>query len=78
MVGELVLYCEQHGKGLEDLTPAEFKAASDLFEDDIAQDLDPVGIANARNTYGGTGRAAVETQLAEAKAALATDEALAE
>ena len=78
VVGELVLYCEQHGKGLEDLTPAEFKAASDLFEDDIAQDLDPVGIANARNTYGGTGRAAVETQLAEAKAALATDEALAE
>ncbi len=78
VVGELVLYCEQHGKGLEDLTPAEFKAASDLFEDDIAQDLDPVGIANARNTYGGTGRAAVEAQLAEAKAALATDEALAE
>ena len=78
VVGELVLYCEQNGKGLEDLTPAEFKAASDLFEDDIAQDLDPVGIANARNTYGGTGRAAVETQLAEAKAALATDEALAE
>ena len=78
VVGELVLYCEQHGKGLEDLTPAEFKAASDLFEDDIAQDLDPVGIANARNTYGGTGRAAVETQLAEAKAALVTDEALSE
>ena len=78
VVGELVLYCEQHGKGLEDLTPAEFKAASDLFEDDIAQDLDPVGIANARNTYGGTGRAAVEAQLAEAKAALAADEALAE
>ena len=78
VVGELVLYCEQHGKGLEDLTPAEFKAASDLFEDDIAQDLDPVGIANARNTYGGTGCAAVETQLAEAKAALATDEALSE
>ena len=78
VVGELVLYCEQHGKGLEGLTPAEFKAASDLFEDDIAQDLDPVGIANARNTYGGTGHAAVEAQLAEAKAALATDEALAE
>ena len=78
VVGELVLYCEQHGKGLEDLTPAEFKAASDLFEDDIAQDLDPVGIANARNTYGGTGCAAVEAQLAEAKAALATDEALSE
>lgn len=74
VVGELVLYCEQHGKGLEDLTPAEFKAASELFEDDIAQDLDPAGIANARNTYGGTGRKAVETQLAEAQASLTADQ----
>ena len=77
VVGELVLYCEQQGKGLEDLTPAEFKAASDLFEDDIAQDLDPAGIANARNTYGGTGSEAVEAQLDEAKAALGRDQALA-
>jgi len=78
VVGELVLYCEQNGKGLEDLTPGEFKEASDLFEDDVAQDLDPAGIANARNTYGGTGREAVEAQLKEAKAALDVDEGLAE
>jgi argininosuccinate lyase len=76
VVGELVLYCEQHGKGFEDLTPEEFRAASDLFEADVAQDLDPAGIANARNTYGGTGQEAVKTQLAEAKDALATDEGL--
>ena len=70
VVGELVLYCEKHGKGLEDLTADEFRAASDLFEDDIAADLDPEGIANARTTYGGTGIEAVKQQLAEAKAAL--------
>ncbi len=75
VVGELVLYCEQHGKGLEDLTVAEFRAASPLFEADIAQDLDPAGIANARNTYGGTGSAAVRVQLGEAQASLASDEA---
>ncbi len=75
VVGELVLYCEQHGKGLEDLTAEEFRAASDLFGDDIAQDLDPAGIANARNTYGGTGHDAVVAQYAEAKAALEADEA---
>ena len=75
VVGELVLYCEKHSKGLEDLTPEEFAAASPLFEADIAQDLDPAGIANARVTYGGTGRDAVVGQLDEARAALASDEA---
>lgn len=75
VVGELVLYCEKHSKGLEDLTPEEFAAASPLFEADIAQDLDPAGVANARVTYGGTGRDAVVGQLDEARAALASDEA---
>ncbi|MGN9234635.1 argininosuccinate lyase [Atopobiaceae bacterium HCP3S3_D6] len=75
VVGQLVLYCEKHHKGLEDLTPAEFKAASDLFEDDVARDLDPAGIANARNTYGGTGSEAVRQQLAEARQSLQADEA---
>ncbi len=75
VVGQLVLYCEKHHKGLEDLTPAEFKAASDLFEDDVTRDLDPAGIANARNTYGGTGSEAVRQQLAEARQSLQADEA---
>ena len=70
VVGELVLYCEKHGKGLEDLTAEEFAAASPLFEADIAQDLDPAGIANARTTYGGTGHDAVVVQLDEARALL--------
>ena len=74
VVGELVLYCEKHDKGLEDLTADEFRAASDLFDDDIAADLDPEGIARARTTYGGTGNAAVAAQLKEARAALAADE----
>ena len=74
VVGELVLYCEKHGKGLEDLTAEEFAAASPLFEADIAQDLDPAGIANARVTYGGTGHDAVVAQLEEARATLAADE----
>ena len=75
VVGELVLYCEKHGKGLEDLTADEFRAASDLFDDDIAADLDPEGIARARTTYGGTGHEAVAAQLKEARAILAAAEA---
>ena len=73
VVGELVLYCEKHGKGLEDLTAEEFAAASPLFEADIAQDLDPAGIANARVTYGGTGHDEVVVQLGEARETLAVD-----
>ena len=78
VVGELVLYCEKHGKGLEDLTLEEFQAASDLFEEDVVADLDPAGIARARNTYGGTGHDAVRAQLGEAKARLQSDEAMVE
>ena len=74
VVGQLVLMCEQKGKGLEDLTLAELKEASDLFEEDILGGLDPRGIANARTTYGGTATEAVKMQIEEAAAVLAIDE----
>ena len=64
---------EQTDKSALDLVE-EFKEASPLFGEDIAQDLDPAGIANARTTYGGTGEKAVRVQLTEAKARLGADE----
>ena len=70
VVGKLVLYCEKHGKGLEDLTLEEFAEASSLFGEDIVGELDPEAIARARTTYGGTGHDAVSAQLQEAKAVL--------
>ena len=73
VVGELVLYCEKHGKGLEDLTIEEFKKASPLFSEDIVGELDPEAIARARTTYGGTGHDAVRDQLREASRALKRD-----
>jgi len=73
VVGELVLYCEKHGKGLEDLTLEEFKTASSLFEEDVVGTLDPAAIARARTTYGGTGDEPVRAQLAEAAKRLASD-----
>ena len=66
---------EDFDDGYEDLTADEFRAASDLFDDDIAADLDPEGIARARTTYGGTGHSAVAAQLEEARAILAAAEA---
>ena len=74
VVGELVLYCERHHKGLEDLTSEEFRQASELFDSDVTEDLDPRGIASARNSYGGTGTQALARQLEEARAALEADE----
>ncbi|MDO4806393.1 MAG: argininosuccinate lyase [Coriobacteriales bacterium] len=70
VVGRLVLECEKRGCGLEDLTLAELRQASELFGEDIVGSLDPAGIARARTTYGGTGNDAVAVQLAEARAAL--------
>nr|WP_270296288.1 hypothetical protein [Eggerthella sinensis] len=75
MVGHLVLVCEQRGCDLDDLTLADFKAESDLFEADITASLDLESIVAARTTEGGTGHAAVRAQLALAQEALATDAA---
>lgn len=73
IVGELVLYCEKHKKGLEDLTLKEFKAASSLFDKDIVGELDPEDITRARTTYGGTGHEAVRAQMREASKVLSRD-----
>ena len=70
VVGRLVLECEKRGCGLEDLTLAELREASSMFDKDIVGSLDPAGIARARTTYGGTGNDVVVAQLAEARATL--------
>jgi argininosuccinate lyase len=75
VVGHLVLLCEQRGCNLDDLTLADFKAESDLFEEDITSALNIEAIVAARMTEGGTGNDAVREQLAQAKAALEADEA---
>ena len=78
IVGHLVLLCEQRGCDLEDLSLADFKAESDLFEADIVESLDLESIVAARTTEGGTGGAAVAAQLGQAKDALAADETYAQ
>lgn len=75
VVGHLVLLCEQRGCDLDDLALEDFKAASDLFEEDITASLDLESIVAARTTEGGTGHEAVRAQLNLAKEALAADAA---
>ncbi len=76
VVGHLVLLCEQRGCNLNDLSIEDFKAQSELFEDDIVEELDIPAIVAARTTQGGTGNAAVREQLALAKDRLAKDESV--
>jgi argininosuccinate lyase len=75
VVGHLVLECEKRGCSLDDLSLADFKKESDLFEEDITGALDLPAIVDARTTEGGTGSAAVAAQLEKVQARLAADEA---
>ncbi len=71
VVGKLVAQCLAAGRGLEDLTVEDLTQASELFAGaDAAALTGPRGSADAREAVGGTGRAAVLTQLELARATL--------
>lgn len=73
VVGHLVLLCDKRGCNLDDLSLADFKAESDLFEEDITSALDLKSIVSARDTFGGTGHKAVAAQMQLAEDAYAQD-----
>lgn len=73
VVGHLVLLCDKRGCNLDDLSLEDFKAESDLFEEDITRALDLESIVSARDTFGGTGRKAVQAQMQLAEDAYAQD-----
>ena len=52
IVGELVLYCIDQGKGLEELTLDEFKTFSDVIENDIFEAIDLDTCVRERKTIG--------------------------
>jgi argininosuccinate lyase len=70
VIGELVRTCEERGCDLGDLTLADLKAASSLFEADILG-LTPVAVAAARDVIGGTAPARVDAERAAARERLA-------
>jgi len=53
VVGKLVLYCEQHGKALGDLTLAELKQMSELFSEDVYDALSLEACVQRRAVPGG-------------------------
>jgi len=69
--GRLVLFCEQRGKALDDLSLAELKHESQLFEQDIYQAISVDTCLSARTSAGGPAPAAVTCAIKEAEQKLA-------
>lgn len=60
IVGQLVLFCEQKGIALDDMTLEEYKAISPVFEADIFEAIRMETCVTKRNTLGAPGPAVME------------------
>ena len=60
IVGQLVLFCEQKGIALDDMTLDEYKAISPVFEADIFEAIRMETCVTKRNTLGAPGPAMME------------------
>ena len=69
--GQIVAQCIREGKVLETLELAEYKKYSDLFEEDLYNDIDLLTCVEKRISEGGTSVSSVEAQIAWVKERLA-------
>jgi argininosuccinate lyase len=67
LVGKVVKTSLSVGKLLKDLTLEEWKNLHPAFESDIYEAIAPRQVVAARNSYGGTGFAQVQEEIAKAK-----------
>ena len=68
IIGKLVLHCIQTGRALEDLPLSELKQFSEVFEEDIYENIDIKTCIKAKKSYGSTSYESVLTQLSDIKA----------
>ena len=61
--GSIVAYCIEHGEVLETLPLEKYKEYSDLFEQDLYEDIDLFTCVNKRNSVGGTSVQSIEQQI---------------
>ena len=59
--------CEEKGKVLEDLSLAEYKAFSELFAEDVFEEIDIKNCMEKRTSEGGASSASAKKQLEELK-----------
>ncbi len=67
IVGEIVVYCEVNKKKISELKIGEFRAFDANFGEDILEKVALESCVWERNSYGGTGRKALATQLDNGK-----------
>ncbi len=63
--GQLVMYCIEKGKSLEELTLDEFKAVSPVFVESIYDDIDLKSCVNRRTVKGGPAKECVDKVIEE-------------
>ena len=63
IVGQIVAYCIQNNKVLDTVSMEEYKQFSDVFEDDLYDEISLETCVNKRTSAGGTGPQSVETQI---------------
>jgi len=70
IVGQLVTSCEERGLGLDELSLEEFKAVSELIEEDVYKEISLETCVSRRNSLGGTSPLQVRMQIPVIKEAL--------
>ena len=71
IIGEIVLYCIEHGKAIEDLTLEQLQDFSPEFGPDIYENIDLRACVKAKKSEGSTSFESVDKMLKDAKAYLA-------
>ena len=61
--GSIVAYCIAHDQVLESLPLSTYKEFSELFDDDLYEQIDLYNCVNKRNSAGGTSLSSVESQI---------------
>ncbi len=67
VAGEIVLYCIEQKKNIEQLSLKEFQHFQTLFEGDILNILTPEAVVNSKKSYGGTALDMVKEAITEAE-----------
>jgi argininosuccinate lyase len=67
ITGEIVAYCIENEKTLDDISIKEFKNFHDGFEEDIKDAISLENCLNKRNSFGGTAPTDVERQIVTVK-----------
>lgn len=70
ITGKIVLWCIQNGKTLQDMTVAEYKAFSELFDDGIKTAVLPQSAVARRKTIGGCAPDELKRQISVLRAAV--------